>query len=455
MENVENKLVKISVLTMVISIVLVLIVMFVFAKPVFVLALAVLYMSNLQSILLLVSGLIIIAGAVYITYRYLLYMINHFKTKKIKTIFMAIIPIVLLTILGIIYKTEETFSLVIGIPSIYIFTVIVIPIIVIGMILLRDMKTIKKVIAATIIAILTIGIYIIHYPYLKLCAEELSLDIEQFIETKTGSKQEIDGQSTEYNLVYLENYKQKMEKEGFLDKYNILNILKLADNRTDNIHVHYTEGTEELQFNNEDNQLVEELGPKLQANTYKFSYTHKNEQTDIYIEKYETNTSESEEKNADIFLTVEPNYNVTNTKADFENEDDVNFLIENRINLEKGTDSTINNLRIVFAYDAERHNYIPHVDDEQLRKIESYKIYSSGMSITLKEGVTLAKKDYTLRINRYNEYLVVDEDKEPFYYYKYEPIATETRNSNGNTVIEISFDNTYALGDLKNIEIIF
>ena len=49
----------------------------------------------------------------------------------------------------------------------------------------------------------------------------------------------------------------------------------------------------------------------------------------------------------------------------------------------------------------------------------------------------------------------VDEDKEPFYYYKYEPIATETRNSNGNTVIEISFDNTYALGDLKNIEIIF
>ena len=184
MENVENKLVKISVLTMVISIVLVLIVMFVFAKPVFVLALAVLYMSNLQSILLLVSGLIIIAGAVYITYRYLLYMINHFKTKKIKTIFMAIIPIVLLIILGIIYKTEETFSLVIGIPSIYIFTVIVIPIIVIGMILLRDMKTIKKVIAATIIAILTIGIYIIHYPYLKLCAEELSYSSKTWEKTK-------------------------------------------------------------------------------------------------------------------------------------------------------------------------------------------------------------------------------------------------------------------------------
>ena len=187
----ENKLVKISLLTMVISIALVLIVMFVFAKPVFILALAVLYTENLQSILLLLSGVVIVVGAVYIAYRYLLYMINHFKSKKIKTIIMAIIPIVLLTILGIIYKKEETFSLVIGIPCIYIFTVIVIPIIIIGMILLRNIKTIKKVIASTIIVILAIGIYVINYPYLKLCAEELSSDIGQFVETKTETGRKV------------------------------------------------------------------------------------------------------------------------------------------------------------------------------------------------------------------------------------------------------------------------
>ena len=456
MENVENKLVKISVLTMVISIVLVLIVMFVFAKPVFVLALAVLYMSNLQSILLLVSGLIIIAGAVYITYRYLLYMINHFKTKKIKTIFMAIIPIVLLTILGIIYKTEETFSLVIGIPSIYIFTVIVIPIIVIGMILLRDMKTIKKVIAATIIAILTIGIYIIHYPYLKLCAEELSLDIEQFIETKTGSKQEIDGQSTEYNLVYLENYKQKMEKEGFLDKYNILNILKLADNRTDNIHVHYTEGTEELQFNNEDNQLVEELGPKLQANTYKFSYTHKNEQTDIYIEKYENQQIENTEKNQDITINGLPSEEITNIKKIYETKDDENFTFENEVNVPIGQETELDNLRILFVYDEEKDNYIPYVENSgELKKIESYKIYSTGMSITLKSGMNLNKKDYTIRVNRYDDNLKVKEEKDGYYYYKFEPVATQLKDSDNRTVIEFKFGNTYTIHHLKNIEIIF
>ena len=104
----ENKLVKISLLTMIISIVLVLIAIFVFVKPVFALALAILYLSNAQSILLLLSGVMIVSGAVYITYRYLLYIINYSKTKKVKTILMVVIPIVLLTILGIIYRKEET-----------------------------------------------------------------------------------------------------------------------------------------------------------------------------------------------------------------------------------------------------------------------------------------------------------------------------------------------------------
>ena len=454
MENVENRLVKISVLTMVISIVLVLIAMFVFAKPFFVLALAVLYMSNLQSILLLVSGVIIIAGAVYITYRYLLYIMNHFKSKKIKTIFMVIIPIVLFTILGIIYIKEQTFSLVIGVPSIYIFTVIVIPIIIIGMILLRDIKKIQKVIAATIIVILTIGIYVINYPYLKLCAEQLSLDIQQFIETKIESKQEIDGQVTEYNLVYLENYKQKMENEGFLDKYDILNILKLADNRTDNIHVHYTEGTEELQFNNVDNQLVEDLGPKLQANTYKFRYTHKNEQTDIYIEKYENQQTENTEKNQDITINGLPSEEITNIKKIYETKDDENFIFENEVNLPIGQE--LDNLRILFVYDEEKDNYIPYVENSvELKKIESYKIYSTGMSITLKSGMKLNKEDYTIRVNRYDDDLKVKEEKDGYYYYKFEPVATQLKDSDNRTVIEFKFGNTYTIHHLKNIEIIF
>ena len=452
----ENKLVKISLLTMIISIVLILIAIFVFVKPVFALALAILYLSNAQSILLLLSGVMIVSGAVYITYRYLLYIINYFKTKKVKTILMVVIPIVLLTILGIIYRKEETFSSAIIMPSLYILTVIVIPIIIIGMILLRDIKKVQKVIATIIIVILTIGIYVINYPYLKLFAEELLPDIGQFIEAKTESKQEIDGQATEYNLVYLENYKQKMEKEGFLDKYDILNILKLADSRTDNIQVHYTEGTEEVQLNNVDNQLVEELGPKLKANTYKFSYTHKNGQTDIYIEKYENQQTENTEKNQDITINGLPSEEITNIKKIYETKDADNFTFENKVNVPIGQETELDNLRILFVYDEEQDNYIPYVENSgELKKIESYKIYSTGMSITLKSGIKLNKEDYTIIVNRYDEDLKVKEEKDGYYYYKFEPVATQLRDSDNRTVIEFKFGNTYTIHHLKNIEIIF
>ena len=437
----------------ILSMIIVIGALLIFFTPMYVVLMAYLFIPTIYSIAMLGSLLLLTGVGIYIIYKYLLRMIALFQEKKkLKPIFM-IVCIIFVAIIATIIKIEaNTFLVTVLIPFLYIVGIIAVPIIMLGIILLGKSENRKrKIILAIIWIAVTIGIYVIHYPNLTTATREVINNIQDF----SVSKEKESANSAEYNLIYLENYKQKMESEGYLDKYDVETILKIVDSRTDNIIVHYTDGKEEFEYNNVDNQLTEELGVKLDGDFYKFQYTHKNEQTDIYIEKYETNTSESEEKNADIFLTVEPNYNVTNTKADFENEDDVNFLIENRINLEKGTDSTINNLRIVFAYDAERHNYIPHVDDEQLRKIESYKIYSSGMSITLKEGVTLAKKDYTLRINRYNEYLVVDEDKEPFYYYKYEPIATETRNSNGNTVIEISFDNTYALGDLKNIEIIF
>lgn len=365
---------------------------------------------------------------------------------------MILFIVLVITIAVILELEARTFLATVLIPFLYIVGIIVIPIIMLGIILLGKSENRKrKIILVIILIAITIGIYFVHYSYLTTATNSVISNIQSFF----VSNEDDTTNTAEYNLIYLENYKQKMESKGYLDKYDVENILRIVDSRVDNIIVHYNDGKEEFEYNNVDNQLADELGAKLEGDFYKFQYTHKDGQTNIYIEKYQTETNESEEKNADIFLTTEPNYNVTNTRADYETKDDVNFLIENRVNLAKGADSTINSLRIVFAYDSKRHNYIPYVDDEQLSMIESYKIYSTGMSITLKEGVILAKKDYTLRINRYNEYLVVDEDKEPFYYYKYEPIATETRNGNGNTVIEFSFDNTYALGDLKNIEIIF
>ena len=211
-----------------------------------------------------------------------------------------------------------------------------------------------------------------------------------------------------------------------------------------------------MQLNNVDNQLVEELGPELQANTYKFSYTHKNGQTDIYIEKYENQQTENTEKNQDITINGLPSEEITNIKKIYKTKDADNFTFENKVNVPIGQETELDNLRILFVYDEEKDNYIPYVENSgELKKIESYTIYSTGMSITLKSGMKLNKEDYTIRVNRYDDDLQVKEEKDGYYYYKFEPVATQLRDSDNNTVIEFKFGNTYTIHHLKNIEIIF
>ena len=167
--------------------------------------------------------------------------------------------------------------------------------------------------------------------------------------------------------------------------------------------------------------------------------------------------NENQEKNEEITIAgALPNYEINNIKKEYENLEDINYTFENEVNIEKGKETTLDNLRILFIYNNEKNNYIPYVENTgELRKIKSYKIYSTGMSITLKDDITLNKKDYTIRVNRYDENLKIKEEKDSNYYYKYEPVATELEDANGNVVIEFEFENIYKLKDLKNIEIIF
>lgn len=454
-KNMESKLKKII---LIISVVIVVGASFVYAKPMYALALATLYTPRLDNILMVLSAIFLMGSVVYILYKYLLCIIELFQNKKrLKPLLLIGLGILIIAIAILLTITAKTFIYTILTPFIYILAVIVIPIIMIGIILLKkDENKIRKIISTIILVIITIGIYYIHYDYLTGAAKSVIEKIGDFV--KEPQSKETSNHPQEYNLIYLENYKQKMESEGYLDKYDVEQILKIVDSRTDNIIVHYIDGEEESQYNNEDNQLTEDLGTKLESNYYKFHYEHKNEQTDIYIEKYESKTNENknEEKNADIFISGEPNYEITNVRADYETKEDINFLFENEVNVEKGKETKLDNLRILFAFDEEKNNYIPYIENTgELRKIKSYKIYSSGMSITLEDGMTLNKKDYTIRINRYNDNLVVGEEQNNDYYYKFEPVATELKNNNGNTIIEFEFDNTYSLENLKNIEIIF
>lgn len=444
---------SIKIISAIISVAIVIAICVIFFKPYIYLSLAtVIYVPSLNNVLTMLSEIILVISLIYVIYKYILHILELFKNKKkLKPVLMILLMILLVAILTILKKIASTFFANIMLPLIYIIGVIVIPLIIIGMIIVGKAETKRKIILTIAAIIVTLGIYILNYNYLYTGASEIVQIVDLFIGIKENEN------TSEYNLIYLQNYKQKMDEKGYIDKFDVENILNIVDHRTDKIIVQYEDEEETIKLNNTDNQMKEELEPKLEANYYKFDYEHKDNETTIYIERYKNEISQNQERNEEITLTgARPNYKINNIKANYETLEDTNYIFENDVNVEEGRETTLDSLRILFVFDDERNNYIPYVENiGELRKIKSYKIYSTGMSITLKNGITLNKEDYTIRVNRYDDNIDVKEDKDANYYYKYEPVATQLKDSDGNIVIEFEFGNTYSLKDLKNIEIIF
>ena len=444
---------SIKIISAIISVAIVIAICVIFFKPYIYLSLAtVIYVPSLNNVLTMLSEIILVISLIYVIYKYILHILELFKNKKkLKPVLMILLMILLVAILTILKKIASTFFANIMLPLIYIIGVIVIPLIIIGMIIVGKAETKRKIILTIAAIIVTLGIYILNYNYLYTGASEIVQIVDLFIGIKENEN------TSEYNLIYLQNYKQKMDENGYIDKFDVENILNIVDHRTDKIIVQYEDEEETIKLNNTDNQMKEELEPKLEANYYKFDYEHKDNETTIYIERYKNEISQNQERNEEITLTgARPNYKINNIKANYETLEDTNYIFENDVNVEEGRETTLDSLRILFVFDDERNNYIPYVENiGELRKIKSYKIYSTGMSITLKDGITLNKEDYTIRVNRYDDNIDVKEDKDANYYYKYEPVATQLKDSDGNIVIEFEFGNTYSLKDLKNIEIIF
>ncbi len=444
---------SIKIISAIISVAIVIAICVIFFKPYIYLSLAtVIYVPSLNNVLTMLSEIILVISLIYVIYKYILHILELFKNKKkLKPVLMILLMILLVAILTILKKIASTFFANIMLPLIYIIGVIVIPLIIIGMIIVGKAETKRKIILTIAAIIVTLGIYILNYNYLYTGASEIVQIVDLFIGIKENEN------TSEYNLIYLQNYKQKMDEKGYIDKFDVENILNIVDHRTDKIIVQYEDEEETIKLNNTDNQMKEELEPKLEANYYKFDYEHKDNETTIYIERYKNEISQNQERNEEITLTgARPNYKINNIKANYETLEDTNYIFENDVNVEEGRETTLDSLRILFVFDDERNNYIPYVENiGELRKIKSYKIYSTGMSITLKDGITLNKEDYTIRVNRYDDNIDVKEDKDANYYYKYEPVATQLKDSDGNIVIEFEFGNTYSLKDLKNIEIIF
>ena len=195
----------------IVSIVLTIGISLIFLTPIYILALATFYVPTIYNVGMVFSSLVLLGFVTYIVDKYLLNMISLFqKKKKIKAICMILV-IILLIVIGILLKLEaNTFLVTVLMPFLYVVGTIVIPIIIIGMMLLgENINKKRKVIGTIVLICITIGIYSIHYSYITSATEEVIKNVQNFWENKT----EKISNSSEYNLIYLENYKHKMESE--------------------------------------------------------------------------------------------------------------------------------------------------------------------------------------------------------------------------------------------------
>lgn len=394
------------------------------------------------------SLLILFFAASYILYKYLMYIITAFTNKKLLR------PILLLLILAILITICVIFNFVVSssikhlfLMIAYILGTIFIPLILLAIILLNKNPSKKsKVKKSILIVVFALIIYVINIPTLLISSTYITTYIANHLDQTAQGP----------NLEYLNNYEQRMTTKGFLYRSDVEYILNIAERRSEKVIVNYKFDDETITISNKDENFKDTITTNLKWEYYKFNYTYTSDIVTINIEKY-ANSKENEEKNSNIILTGNiRNDLIQNVTAENVEPTATNFVIENNFVLTPGYRSAISNLRLLLTYDKNTNNFVPVVDNEScVNMIDSYKITSTGISITLHSDTTLNILDYTLRINRYDDNLTIPDDKEYDYYYHYEPVVTTSTNSTGNTVLTFEFDDILSLERINNIEIIF
>lgn len=333
----------------------------------------------------------------------------------------------------------------------YILSVVLIPLIILGFCILRKGKYKKATI--TIISILTVFIYAISAKSLVESASEI---------VAACTIKSVD-ESVGTDITFLKNYEQKMARDGYISKYDATQILNIADSKSKEILINYkdTSSNIDISTTNKNDEEMKNLKDMLETNYYIFNYS-----TDgniiINIERYVSKETKSNEKNDSIIITGDKKTDIIEcVDRQYTSDESTYFSLKNKVNVNaENTNVPIQTFKILLVYDEDMKNYVPVVQDAQdYEYIESYTVYSGGIKIELKNGAHLDNKDYTLRINRYGDDLTVLERQNSNvnirYYYEYEPVVTETTNSNGNVVLNVEFDTAYSVNGLKNVEVIF
>lgn len=402
--------------------------------------------------------LLLIGMGIFILYKYIYTIFKMFKKKKVITPILMILLVILLTV-GIFY-IESNVNYILKnsiILLIYILGVICIPMIILVFSVINSSKYNKIKIAVSLL--LLIYIYTINMEFLIISAKMIITNLSNHSIYELLEKEDEDDN---VNLTYLEDYAQKFAKNGYLNKYDITQILDLTDKKSKEMTIYYQDEKSNINIEttNKNDEEMENLKNTLKAEYYKYYYEKdEKKQIKIYIKKYSLEQNSNQEKNENIVLKGTKNTEIVENVNKYGTDKNSNsFCFTNKIQVNSNDVQEIKKFNLLFVYDQDTQNYVPVIENvQECAFIESYKVYNTGIEITLNKGVQLTNTEYTLKINRYNDELQI-RDREitnNAYYYDYEPVVTKMEGYENRIVLEMRFDRSYTIEELKNIEIIF